>query len=449
MGQFVDVHGYYRTLGVAPTATPEQIKSAYKTKAKQLHPDKNKGPGATGLFRDLVEAYGVLNDPASRRAYDEACRAGVPSGQQARTGGATQAPPPEPEPVPFVACQACGTITPDVRAVLIHWVWSFLYFTRHGSNPAVLCPGCAARFIAQANLRSLLFGWWGVPWGPLITPVQVLRNVFGPRGPADVNARLLIQQAIAYATRHDVHNASKCIMQARRYAAGHPDILRDVEEIARLIPMPPHAKSVDPWSSLSPVFRRVTAFSSGGLAAVAAAVVLLVVQPDVSPGRTSATSVTPDVVAEAEPAAPATSEFAPPAESRSPFGQDVTPDGPQSGYDDETAWNAPVEDVVSNDEQVDSAVSYDSSADTFAGEAASPAETTGEEATPDITPGPPDEPSDAQVTIVPAEEPQPEAAQPPVQAEAPATEPEGTADAASTPAPASTETRPAPRVQPT
>lgn len=59
---------YYLILDVSNDATPEQIKSAYRRKAKELHPDyygDNREP-----FQTIQEAYSVLIDPEQRRAHD-------------------------------------------------------------------------------------------------------------------------------------------------------------------------------------------------------------------------------------------------------------------------------------------------------------------------------------------------------------------------------------------
>lgn len=57
----------YGVLGVARDATPEQIKTAYRAKAKQLHPDHG---GGTAAFAALSAAYEVLSDAGRRAAYD-------------------------------------------------------------------------------------------------------------------------------------------------------------------------------------------------------------------------------------------------------------------------------------------------------------------------------------------------------------------------------------------
>ena len=62
----------YVLLGVAQTATDEEIRHAYKKKALKSHPDKNRDnlEAATAIFQSIVNAYDVLGDHAKRRQYD-------------------------------------------------------------------------------------------------------------------------------------------------------------------------------------------------------------------------------------------------------------------------------------------------------------------------------------------------------------------------------------------
>jgi molecular chaperone DnaJ len=61
---------YYELLDVAPTATAEELKRAYRRKARELHPDTNPDPHAAERFKEIAMAYEVLSDPDKRARYD-------------------------------------------------------------------------------------------------------------------------------------------------------------------------------------------------------------------------------------------------------------------------------------------------------------------------------------------------------------------------------------------
>lgn len=66
---FVD---YYKILGIEKTATPKDIKSAYRRMARKFHPDLNpKDKDANKNFQQINEANEVLSDPEKRRKYDQ------------------------------------------------------------------------------------------------------------------------------------------------------------------------------------------------------------------------------------------------------------------------------------------------------------------------------------------------------------------------------------------
>ena len=69
---------YYEVLGVAKTATADEIKKAYRKKAIQYHPDRNPGDKeAEEKFKEAAEAYEVLSNPDKRSRYDQFGFAGV------------------------------------------------------------------------------------------------------------------------------------------------------------------------------------------------------------------------------------------------------------------------------------------------------------------------------------------------------------------------------------
>jgi molecular chaperone DnaJ len=71
---------YYRILGVARDATPDEIKKKYRKLALQYHPDRNPGDkNAENKFKEAAEAYEVLRDPEKRRLYDLYGHEGVSS----------------------------------------------------------------------------------------------------------------------------------------------------------------------------------------------------------------------------------------------------------------------------------------------------------------------------------------------------------------------------------
>ena len=69
---------YYEVLGVSKSASEAEIKSAFRKKAKEFHPDLNKdNPEAADKFKEAQEAYSVLSDENKRKMYDQYGHAGV------------------------------------------------------------------------------------------------------------------------------------------------------------------------------------------------------------------------------------------------------------------------------------------------------------------------------------------------------------------------------------
>jgi len=86
---------------------------------------------------------------------------------------------------PCPKCQGAGPV--DVHAS--HWVYSAIAWTSWGSRPELCCRSCGAKKQWRDGVFSLFLGWWGMPLGFLITPVQLARNfvgITGIKGPDDM-----------------------------------------------------------------------------------------------------------------------------------------------------------------------------------------------------------------------------------------------------------------------
>lgn len=56
-------------------------------------------------------------------------------------------------------------------------IWSILIMSTWTSRPHISCRSCGMKEIIKDSFISILFGWWGFPWGILMTPVQFVKNI--------------------------------------------------------------------------------------------------------------------------------------------------------------------------------------------------------------------------------------------------------------------------------
>ncbi|MDR2837803.1 MAG: hypothetical protein LBV49_04425 [Azonexus sp.] len=97
-------------------------------------------------------------------------------------------------------CSGAGPI--DVRTS--HQVWSALLFTRWKSTQQIACRRCGIKSQAGDLAISVVAGWWGFPWGLLMTPIQVGRNIFDMAlapNPTQPSPKLLQQARLILAQR--------------------------------------------------------------------------------------------------------------------------------------------------------------------------------------------------------------------------------------------------------
>lgn len=207
-----DPKGYYALLGVPPSAAAGQIKQAYRSRAKALHPDGTGAEADTDAFQRLGEAYTCLGDPEARARYDAAAL--------------DAPPPPAPSPAPRaggggiragtepVLCSCCGAVSVQPRYVIYWRVISLLLVTLRQPVQGVFCRACADRKALGASAVTWLLGWWGLPWGPFWTVRALVGNLTGGRRPGDANAMLLRHQAVYFVSTGKTALARLALHQA-------------------------------------------------------------------------------------------------------------------------------------------------------------------------------------------------------------------------------------------
>lgn len=75
------------------------------------------------------------------------------------------------------ACPVCNERNGPVDVHTSYKIVSFILMSSWSSNPRVSCGTCAKKAQFGGLLYSFFLGWWGIPWGIIMTPVQVVRNL--------------------------------------------------------------------------------------------------------------------------------------------------------------------------------------------------------------------------------------------------------------------------------
>lgn len=211
-----DPRGYYRILRVAPSASQEVIKQAYRAMAKALHPDLNRGQDTTAAFQAVNEAYSVLSDPSQRAAYDQTGSATPPPMPAAQGRAAT--PPPVYQVEPYT-CVDCGCVSPKLRHIKYTQVVSYLIGSYKTNIWGVFCEACASKRLTKASLITGAFGWMSVP-GMLYSAHALGRNLTGGQQQNLINLEICTRQAVYYFSRGDRANARIAATDAQAFAGG-------------------------------------------------------------------------------------------------------------------------------------------------------------------------------------------------------------------------------------
>ncbi|HAU29675.1 MAG TPA: hypothetical protein DCW68_06170 [Rhodospirillaceae bacterium] len=233
-----DPRGYYALLGVTPDASAEEIKCAFRKKAKLLHPDHNQETDAGSRFQAITEAYHNLSNPTIRASYD-AQRFSEEMDEPVTAHEAHEAHA-QPEAhgldVAPVVCSRCGHVTAQPRYIIFWQVISYIFLTMRYPVQGVFCRKCADRTALIASFKTWLFGWWGFPWGPPYALDALLRNIRGGDMPVDANAHLLRHQAFAFFLEQKFALSRDLIAQAMTFARGDMMLRQKLMEIQNAMP---------------------------------------------------------------------------------------------------------------------------------------------------------------------------------------------------------------------
>lgn len=127
-------------------------------------------------------------------------------------------------------CQGRGPV--DVHKA--HQVWSALILTSWSSSPEISCKGCGVKRQLGAMLFSGALGWWGFPWGLIMTPFQIIRNgVEMAAGPSSARPSPLLHK---YVSMQAAANLVQANQAAQRAVPVQPPPLPDDGDDSRFRP---------------------------------------------------------------------------------------------------------------------------------------------------------------------------------------------------------------------
>lgn len=120
----------------------------------------------------------------------------------------------------MVGCERCGRVDETLRATSFIYTISVLLMTFRRGAGGVYCGSCRKKAGLKYSVISAIFGWWGIPWGPIYTVQALGRNSAGGYQDDELNAELL--QAVA-STLIDEGNKTGAIRALEESVRLHDD----------------------------------------------------------------------------------------------------------------------------------------------------------------------------------------------------------------------------------
>ena len=263
----------YELLEIPTNASQNEIKAAYRRLAKQYHPDVNKSPEAIARMSEINSAYSILGDPAKRAAYD--IRLGTGEDRYKEEEEYADSASYAEAFVQQVRCQGCGRFDHTLRFVAFPYVISIVIMSFKRFEAGIFCHSCRSVKSTKCAVISLLFGWWGFPFGIFWTLEALIVNLLRGKTPKEENQQLLKQLAWVNAILGRVDEAKAALRDLLKYGVDtEASKFRDELNIS--------------YPTVQPA--RVSRFRFGYFATVAAVIALYIIVGNAIFGGSSETS---------------------------------------------------------------------------------------------------------------------------------------------------------------
>ena len=198
---------YYQVLGITKDASQSDIKKAYRSKAMELHPDRNQGKDTTAEFQDLQEAYDVLSDEKLRQQYD--ADSSIPPRRPNNDEESYQ-------PFEPIVCSRCSAVSAQPRFKVFYAVYGYVFGAYKKPYQGVFCSKCEIKVGLKASAITIVAGWWSIA-GFFWTIQALFENLIGGRF-HEQNARLQGYQAMYFAEQGKLALARAVALEALNLA---------------------------------------------------------------------------------------------------------------------------------------------------------------------------------------------------------------------------------------